>query len=100
MKIFAGGHILFESDDIIIKWNFPYTPMRLSNQTERIKDEWNAFAAVQRICITDMKMKVRADSVTGISKQTNYLTFPNRLAGLHANAAWFKVSIESITVVT
>src|SRR5438132_9001693 len=73
-------------------------PPRLSNYIERIKDEWNAFAAIQGICIADMKMKMWAGRVTGISKQPDDLTFTNPVADFHANAARLQVSIEGIAV--
>src|SRR5437016_4461764 len=68
------------------------------NHIERIKDEWNAFAAIQGISVTDMKMKMWTDCIARVSKQTNHLTFTNSVADLHANAARLQVSIESIAV--
>ena len=73
-------------------------PLRLSTHSERIIDEWNAFAAIQGVCVADMKMKMWTNRVAGVAKQPDNLTFTNSVADFHANAARLQVSIESIAV--
>src|SRR5918911_1897652 len=89
-----------ESNDVIVERHFQGAAARLSDHVERTKDEGDALAAVQGVCVADLKVEVRADRVAGISEQTDDLTPSDSIAYFYANAAGLKMRVEGVAIPT